>query len=74
MIYEKAQVISAFLCRGKEFEGSRVAYGGHWQSGFERTAKLICNLGARAKLAMGLEYSWIAHQMDIGTSLGGRHN
>ena len=25
-------------------------------------------------LFLPLQYSWIAHQMDIGTSLGGRHN
>ena len=57
MNYEKAQVISTFLCRGEEFEGLRVAYGGHWRSGLATTAKLIRKFEDGAKLAMGREYS-----------------
>ena len=55
--YEMGQVISAFSCEGEEFEGLRVAYGGHQRSGLATTAKPIRKLQDGATSAMGLEYS-----------------
>jgi hypothetical protein len=57
MSYDKPQVISVFLCRVEEFEGLRVAYGGHRRSGLVSTAKLIRNSDAATLSAVGLEYS-----------------
>ena len=56
MNYEKAQVISTFLCRVEEFKGLRVGHGGHGRSGLATTAKLIRKFSDGATSVMGLEY------------------
>ena len=50
-------MISAFLCRGEEWECLRVAYGSRRRYGLVTTAKLCRNDIAGAVSAMGVEYS-----------------